>query len=223
MIKILVIEDEPDIADFIKRGLLIKGFEVLVANTGNQGLELAQENSPDMIILDLMLPDSDGIDICRELRKSGNMGIIILTARSIVGERIRGLEAGADDYLPKPFAFEELLARIKAVMRRRSPEAGGINHIGDLKIDTEKRQVFRNERVIELTTREFDLLKLLAEHRGRPLSREFIIQRVWGNEFEGETDPVKVYINFLRKKLNASGEKDLIHSIRGFGYSLEEK
>jgi DNA-binding response OmpR family regulator len=223
MIKILVIEDEPDIADFIKRGLLLKGFEVLVANTGNRGMEMAQENSPDMIILDLMLPDSDGIDICRELRKSGNMGVIILTARSVVGERIRGLEAGADDYLPKPFAFEELLARIKAVMRRRSPAAEGIYNIGDLIIDTEKRQVLRKERFIELTTREFDLLKLLAEHRGRPLSREFIIQRIWGNEFDGETDPVKVYINFLRKKLNAAGEKDLIHSIRGFGYSLEEK
>jgi DNA-binding response OmpR family regulator len=223
MIKILVIEDEPDIADFIKRGLSLKGFEVLVASTGNQGLELAHDSNPEMVILDLMLPDSDGIDICRELRKSGNMGIIILTARSVVGERVRGLEAGADDYLPKPFAFEELLARIKAVMRRRSPEAEEIIRIVDLVIDSGKRQVFRNGRTIELTTREFDLLKLLAENKGRPLSREFIIQRIWGNEFEGETDPVKVYINFLRKKLNAAGEKDLIHSIRGFGYSLEEK
>lgn len=223
MIKILVIEDEPDIADFIKRGLLFKGFEVLVASTGNQGLELAHDNNPDMVILDLMLPDSDGIDICRELRKSGNMGIIILTARTVVGERVRGLEAGADDYLPKPFAFEELLARIKAVMRRRSPEAEEIIRIGDLTIDAGKRQVFRNKRAVELTTKEFDLLKLLAEHKGRPLSREFIIQRIWGNEFEGETDPVKVYINFLRKKLNTSGEKDLIYAIRGFGYSLEEK
>jgi two-component system response regulator MprA len=223
MIKILVIEDEPDIADFIRRGLLLKGFEVFIANTGNQGLEMAHDNNPEMVILDLMLPDSDGIDICRELRKSGNMGIIILTARSVVGERVRGLEAGADDYLPKPFAFEELLARIKAVMRRRSPEADGIKQIDDLVIDTVKRQASRNGRTIELTTREFDLLNLLAEHRGRPLSRDFIIQRIWGNEFEGETDPVKVYINFLRKKLNAPGEKDLIHSIRGFGYSLEEQ
>jgi two-component system response regulator MprA len=223
MIKILVIEDEPDIADFIKRGLLLNGFEVLVAHTGHKGLKLAQANNPDMVILDLMLPDADGIDICRELRAGGNVGIIILTARSVVGERIRGLEAGADDYLPKPFAFEELLARIKAVMRRRSPESKEIIHAGDIVIDTEKRQVFRNNRNIELTTREFDLLKLLAEHKGRPLSREFIIQRIWGYEFEGETDPVKVYIKFLRRKLNAAGEKDLIHSIRGFGYSLEEK
>ncbi len=222
MTKILVIEDEPDIADFIKRGLLLKGFEVLVANTGRQGLELAQESNPDMVILDLMLPDSDGIDICRELRKSGDTGIIILTARSVVGERIRGLEAGADDYLPKPFAFEELLARIKAVMRRRSPEIEGIIRIGDLVIDTAKRQAFRKERAIELTTREFDLLKLLAENKGRPLSREFIIQRIWGYEFEGETDPVKVYIKFLRRKLNSTDEEDLIHSIRGFGYSIEE-
>jgi two-component system, OmpR family, response regulator MprA len=223
MIKILVIEDEPDIADFIKRGLLLKGFEVLVAHTGYKGLEIAQSYSPDMIILDLMLPDADGIDICRELRANGNVGIIILTARSVVGERVRGLEAGADDYLPKPFAFEELLARIKAVMRRRSPEVEGIIHVDDLVIDTEKRQVLRDNRNIELTTKEFDLLKLLAENKGKPLSREFIIQRIWGYEFEGETDPVKVYIKFLRRKLNAAGEKDLIHSVRGFGYSLEEK
>ena len=223
MPKILVIEDEPDIADFVKRGLLLKGFEVQVAHTGNQGLEIAQLSYPDLVVLDLMLPDADGIDICRELKASGDMGIVILTARSVVGERVRGLEAGADDYLPKPFAFEELLARIRAVLRRRSPQTEGVIRVGDLEIDIEKRQVRRGSRIIELTTREFELLKLLAQYAGRPLSREFIVQRVWGYEFEGETDPVKVYINFLRRKLNAKGEKDLIHAVHGFGYTLEEK
>jgi two-component system response regulator MprA len=223
MPKILVIEDEPEIADLVKRGLALKGFEVEVAYTGNQGLEIALSSYPDLVVLDLMLPDADGIDICRELRASGDMGIVILTARTVVGERVRGLEAGADDYLPKPFAFEELLARIRAVLRRRSPQAEGVIQAGDLKIDIEKRQVRRGSRIVELTNREFELLKLLAQYAGRPLSREFIIQRVWGYEFEGETDPVKVYINFLRRKLNAEGEKDLIHAVHGFGYSLEDK
>jgi len=223
MARILIIEDEPDIADLIKRGLVLKGFEVAVASTGNQGLEMAETGYPDLVVLDLMLPDADGIDICRELKASGDAGIVILTARTVVGERVRGLEAGADDYLPKPFAFEELLARIRAVLRRRSPQAEGIIRLGDLEIDIEKRRVRRGNRTVELTTREFELLKLLAQHAGRPLSREFIIQRVWGYESEGETDPVKVYVNFLRRKLNAQGEKDLIHAVRGFGYSLEEK
>jgi len=223
MARILIIEDEPDIADLIKRGLVLKGFEVAVASTGNQGLDMAQTGYPDLVVLDLMLPDADGIDICRELKAGGDAGIVILTARTVVGERVRGLEAGADDYLPKPFAFEELLARIRAVLRRRSPQAEGIIRLGDLEIDIEKRRVRRGNRTVELTTREFELLKLLAQHAGRPLSREFIIQRVWGYESEGETDPVKVYVNFLRRKLNAQGEKDLIHAVRGFGYSLEEK
>jgi two-component system response regulator MprA len=223
MPKILVIEDEPEIAYLVKRGLALKGFEVEVAHTGNQGLEIALSRYPDLVVLDLMLPDADGIDICRELRASGDMGIVILTARTVVGERVRGLEAGADDYLPKPFAFEELLARIRAVLRRRSPQTGGVMQVGDLKIDIEKRQVHRGNRVLELTNREFELLKLMAQYAGRPLSREYIIQRVWGYEFEGETDPVKVYINFLRRKLNAGGEKDLIHAVHGFGYSLEDK
>lgn len=223
MPKILVIEDEPDVADLVKRGLVLKGFEVEVAHTGYKGLEIAQSNFPDLVVLDLMLPDADGIDICRELRATSDVGIVILTARTVVGERVRGLEAGADDYVPKPFAFEELLARIRAVLRRRSSQTEGVIQVGDLQVDIEKRQVRRGSRMVELTTREYDLLKLLAQYAGRPLSREFIVQHVWGYEFEGETDPVKVYINFLRRKLNAKGEKDLIHAVHGFGYRLEEK
>ena len=223
MPKILVIEDEQDIADFVRRGLALKGFEVEVAHSGYRGLEIAQSTYPDVVVLDLMLPDADGIDICRELRASGDMGIVILTARSLVGERVRGLEAGADDYLPKPFAFDELLARIRAVLRRRAPQTEGIIRVGDLVVDLERRQVQRGNRLINLTTREFELLKLLAQHAGKPLRREFIVERVWGYEFEGETDPVKVYINFLRRKLNIEGEADLIHALHGFGYVLEEK
>ena len=223
MTKILVIEDDPNVADFVKRGLLQSGFDVEVAETGYQGLEMAQVGNPDIVVLDLMLPDIDGIDVCRQLRASGDLGIVILTARGVVGERVHGLEAGADDYLPKPFVFEELVARIKAVLRRRFPGIEGIIRVGDLEIDTERRQVRRGNRSIDLTAREFDLLKLLAQHAGRPLSRESIVQRVWGYDFEGETDPVKVYINFLRRKLNAGGEVDLIYSVRRFGYALREK
>ncbi|MBT9163377.1 MAG: Response regulator MprA [Chloroflexi bacterium] len=221
MTKILVIEDDPNVADIVRHELIQSGFDVLVAETGYQGLEAAQYENPDLVVLDLMLPDIDGIDVCRQLRASGDAAIIILTARSMIGERVRGLEAGADDYLSKPFAFEELLARIRAVLRRRFP-AGGVIRVGNLEIDIERREVRRGGRQIDLTTREFDLLRLLAQYTGKPLSRELIIQRVWGYEFEGETDPVKVYINFLRRKLNAEGEADLIHSVRGFGYALRE-
>ena len=223
MDKILVIEDEQGIADFLRRGLILKGFEVELAYTGYEGLEIAQSSNPDVVVLDLMLPDADGIDICRELRASGDVGIIILTALSVVGERIRGLDAGADDYLPKPFVFGELLARIRAVIRRRSVETREIIRVGNLEIDIERRQVRRGSRLIDLTTREFELLKFLAQHAGKPLRHEFIVERVWGYEFEGETEPVKVYINFLRRKLNAGGEPDLIHSLRGFGYTISEE
>lgn len=223
MLKILVIEDEPSITDFVRRGLLLKGFDVEVAHTGYQGLEAAQSSNPDLIVLDLMLPDIDGIDVCRQLRATGDVGIVILTARHLVGDRVRGLEAGADDYLPKPFEFEELLARIRAVLRRRSARTEGVIRVGDLEIDIERRQVRRGDRRIDLTSREFDLLKLLAQYGGKPLQREFIVQHVWGYEFEGETDPVKVYINFLRRKLNAGGEADLIYAVRGFGYVLKEE
>lgn len=222
MPRILVIEDESDIADFVMRGLLNNGFEVEVAFTGGQGLEMVQETHPDLVILDLMLPDIDGIDVCHQLRAGCDPGIIILTARHTIGERVRGLEAGADDYLPKPFAFEELLARIRAVLRRRSHWTENIIRTGDLEIDTERRQVCRGNRQIDLTAREFDLLRLLAENAGKPLRHDLILQRIWGYDFEGETDPLKVYINYLRNKLNACGETDLIYTLRGFGYVLKD-
>jgi two-component system, OmpR family, response regulator MprA len=141
----------------------------------------------------------------------------------MVGDRVLGLEAGADDYLPKPFAFEELIARIRSVLRRKNSLLSEIITIKDLEVDTQRRQVRRGNRLIELTTREYDILKMLAENIGRPVRREAIFERIWGDEFETETDPVKVYINFIRRKLNAEGETDLIRSLRGYGYVLEGK
>lgn len=220
MARVLIIEDDRDLAGLVKNGLLQEGFEVQVAHTGMEGIEITRVSAPDLIILDLMLPDIDGIDLCRDLRAGGDVGILILTARGMIGERVRGLQAGADDYVPKPFAFEELVARIHAVLRRRSKD--GTIRVADLEIDLDRREVRRGGRPIELTTREFDLLRLLAQNAGRPMRRETILRRLWGDEFEGETDPVKVYINFLRRKLNASGEPDLIHTLRGFGYVLKE-
>lgn len=222
MTRILVIEDEPNIADFVSRGLIHNGFDVEVSSSGMKGLELAQSGQPDLVVLDLMLPDMDGIDVCRQIRAVGDVGIVILTARQLVGDRIHGLEAGADDYLPKPFAFEELLARIRAVLRRRTSSADGVIRVGNIEVDAVRRQVRRGSRTIELTNREFELLQILAQNAGKPLRREYILQRVWGYEFEGDTDPVKVYINYLRKKLNDGGEPDLIYAIRGFGYVLKE-
>ena len=223
MPRLLIIEDDANIADFAKRGLVQKGFDVELAFTGLQGLEAAKSTSPDLVVLDLILPDTDGIDVCRELRASGDIGIVILTARHLVGDRVLGLEAGADDYLPKPFVFEELVARIRSVLRRKQGLGQDIIRVNDLEVDTKRRQVRRGNRPVELTTREFEILKLLAENAGRPLRREVILKRVWGDEFEANTDPVKVYINFLRRKLNSGGEADLIHALRGFGYVLDAR
>jgi two-component system, OmpR family, response regulator MprA len=219
--RILIIEDEVNIADFVKRGLEQRGFQVEAAHTGARGLAMVVSFVPDLVILDLMLPDMDGIEICQQLRNTGDISIIILTARDQVGDRVHGLEAGADDYLIKPFAFVELLARVRSVLRRSSTSTD-IIIVGNMEVDLKRRSVLRGQRAVELTTREYELLSLLAQHAGKPLRREFILQKVWGDEYEGETDPVKVYINFLRKKLNADGEGDLIHALRGFGYVLKE-
>jgi two-component system response regulator MprA len=218
--RILVIEDDPDIADFIRRGLIYKDYEVEVAPDGQAGLEAARDRPPDLVLLDLMIPKIDGIEVARRLRLGGGVPIIILTARDSVSDKIAGLDAGADDYVTKPFQFEELLARVRAALRRKEPSEEVIT-VGDLQIRPASREVSRGKRKIELTLREFDLLLLLARNAGKVLDRNTIFERVWGYAFDVESDTIKVYVRYLRRKLNLEGEPDLIHAIRGVGYMLK--
>ena len=222
MSRVLVVEDEPNIAGFIRRGLIYRGYEVDVAHSGQEALETARSQLPDLVILDLMLPDIDGMEVCRRLRAADDLPIIMLTARDAVSDKVEGLEAGADDYVTKPFEFDELLARVRAVLRRKqAKEGGGVLRLADLLVKPVSREVLRGQRQVKLTTREFDLLEFLARHAGEVVSKETLFEKVWGYDFELESDAVKVYISYLRKKLNAAGEPDLIHSVRGVGYILK--
>lgn len=220
MTRILVVEDEEDIADFIRRGLIHKGYEVDVARDGERALDLARDHSPDLVLLDLMLPRMDGVEVCRRLRAAGDVPIIILTARDSVDDKVRGLDAGGDDYVTKPFSFDELLARVRASLRRSAPE-GELLKVDDLTIWPASREVSRGGRTVELTTREYELLEFLARNAGKVMDKQTIFQRVWGYDFEVEGDAIKVYVRYLRKKLNAAGEPDLIHAVRGVGYILK--
>jgi two-component system response regulator MprA len=218
---ILLVEDEYSIADFVQRGLVISGFQVDHAVTALDAVSLITSRPYDLVILDLGLLDGDGIVLCSAIKQKSDAGIIMLTARGMVGDRVRGLEAGADDYIPKPFAFNELVARVRSVLRRRAPQTGQNIRVADLEIDLHTRSVKRGGAAIELTAKECDLLKLLAENAGRPLSREHILQRVWGWVPSDESDSVKVYISYLRSKLNRGTSADLITTIRGFGYVMK--
>jgi len=222
MARVLVVEDEPNIADFIRRGLVYKGYEVDTAASGEDALETARERLPDLVILDLMLPGMDGVEVCRRLRAADDVPIIMLTARDALSDKVEGLEAGADDYVTKPFQFAELLARVRAALRRKEARNdAGVISVGDLTIRPLSREVLRNGREVQLSAREYDLLEYLARHAGQVLSKETLFEKVWGYDFEVESDAVKVYVSYLRKKLNAGGEPDLIHSIRGVGYIVK--
>lgn len=221
--RVLVIEDEPSILDSLQRGLSYQGYAVDAARDGASGLRMAEEQPPDLVILDLMLPDVDGLEVCRRLKRGTDPAIVVLTARDQVADRVSGLDAGADDYLVKPFSFEELLARMRAVLRRRRPAEPTSIEVGDLHIDCEARQVRRGQRGVALTKTEYDLLELLARNATRVLSKEVILEHVWGYNFEGTSEPVKVFVNRVRAKLNAEGEMDLIHAVRGYGYVLRSR
>ena len=219
-IRVLVVDDELIITEMLSMGLSYEGFEVHVARTGLEALEQAQQLSPDLIVLDIMLPGIDGLEVCRRLSGRKDMAIIMLTARGEVEDRIAGLNLGADDYLAKPFAFRELLARIRAVLRRRGINLQQVLRVADVTLDRETRRVTRAGRPIELTPREFDLLELLMAHPRQVFPREILLNRVWGFDYVGDTNVIDVHIHNLREKLG-DAKHGLIRSVRGIGYTLE--
>jgi DNA-binding response OmpR family regulator len=224
MQRILIIEDEPEIAGYLRRGLTLEGYTVDIALEGQAGLGMAREHPPDLVVLDLMLPGLDGLEVARRLRAVSDVPIIILTARDSVPDRVAGLESGADDYLIKPFAFEELLARVRVQLRRRqSAQQPGILRYANLTMDTAARDVRVGERRVDLTAREYELLELFMRNPQQVLTREVIYDRVWGYDFGGESNIIEVYVRYLRQKLEANGEPRLIQTVRGVGYILREE
>jgi two-component system response regulator MprA len=221
--RVLVIEDEDRIRQFLQRGLTYENYRVDVAADGPTGLALARENPPDIVILDWMLPGMDGLEVCRRLRAGGPAPILMLTAKDAVGDRVQGLDAGADDYLVKPFAFDELLARLRALLRRAAPAQPEVLRFADLTLDTGTRQAFRGERAIDLTAKEYELLELFMRHPRQVLTRELIFDRVWGYDFGGESNIIEVYVRYLRQKTEGAGEPRLVHTVRGVGYVLREE
>ena len=218
-IRALVVDDEATILEFLGMGLGYEGFTVETAMDGPAALAAADKFRPDVVILDVMLPGLDGIEVCRRLRARGDVAIIMLTAKGEVDERIVGLDAGADDYLPKPFRFQELLARIRAVLRRRDIVLHRVLRAGDVTLDRGTREVLRDGRPVDLTPREFDLLDLLLAHPGQVFPRETILNRLWGYTFVGDSNVIDVHIGALREKLGDKPPK-LIQAVRGVGYVL---
>ncbi|MEO0948728.1 MAG: response regulator transcription factor [Cyanobacteria bacterium J06641_5] len=222
-VKILVVEDEVKLAQFIELELKYEGYEVTVANDGLSGLTAARSDEFDLLLLDWMLPGVSGVEICRRLRDTGDrVPVILITAKDDVSDRVAGLDAGADDYVVKPFSVEELLARIRAQLRRTQEEDTTQLEFLDLRLNTSTREVYRGERSIELTAKEFDLLDYLISHPKQVLTRDQILERVWGYDFVGDSNIIEVYVRYLRLKLEAEGESRLIQTVRGVGYVLRE-
>ena len=221
--RILVIDDDPRITTMLRRGLEYEGYTVDTALSGQQGLELAREHSPDLVILDIMMPGMDGLEVCRRFRAEGKVPILMLTARDGVADRVLGLNTGADDYLVKPFAFEEFLARVKALLRRGQAPLPEQLEFGDLLLDTRSRKAFRQGREIKLTTTEYRLLELFLRHPHQVLPKEMLLERVWGYDFGGDSNVLEVYIRYLRNKLETAGGSRLIHTMRGSGYVLRQE
>ncbi len=224
--RILVIDDAAKIVDFLRRGLTYEGYIVDVAYDGQSGLEQAEREPPDLVMLDVMMPGLDGLEVCRQLRASpnGDVPILMLTAKDAVPDRVAGLDAGADDYLVKPFAFNELLARIRALLRRRQVTDGDqVISFADLTLNSTTHEVVRGSRPISLTAKEFDLLELFMRHPRQVLTRDIIYERVWGYDFGGESNIVEVYVRYLRAKLEADGAPRLLQTVRGVGYALREE
>jgi two-component system response regulator MprA len=233
MSKILVVDDDPRILSMLKRGLLLEGYEVEIAATGQEALRLARQAQPDLVVLDVMLPEPgpDGLEISRSLRQNGPLPILMLTAKDTVPDRVAGLEAGADDYLVKPFAFDELVARVKALLRRSvlnenyQANQPGVTELSfaDLVLKLKEYRAVRGNYSIDLTAREFKLLEFFLRHPRQVLSREMILENVWTIDYEGESNVVDVHVRALRDKLEARNKSRLIQTVRGAGYALREE
>jgi two-component system response regulator MprA len=220
--RILIIEDDPAILKVLQRGLSYEGYIVDVATDGRTGLNLAHDHHPDLVILDWLLPGLDGLEVCRRLRLQGGLPILMLTAKDSIQDRVQGLDAGADDYIVKPFNLDELTARIRALFRRTQAERNQVYQFADLTMDSDSHQVTRGKRLVPLTAKEYELLELFLRHPRQVLTREVIFDRVWGYDFGGESNVLEVYIRYLRQKLEAENEPRLIHTVRSVGYVLRE-
>ncbi len=221
--RILLVEDEEKLAKFVQLELSYEGYEVSVAHDGLSGLMAARDQTPDLIILDWMMPGLSGVEVCRRLRQTGTATpVILLTAKDEVSDRVEGLDAGADDYVVKPFSIEELLARVRAHLRRSEPQDAEILVFGDLTLDRRSREVRRGQRPIELTAKEFDLLDYLMTNPRQVLTRDQILEQVWGYDFMGDSNIIEVYVRYLRLKLEVEGESRLIQTMRGVGYVLRD-
>jgi DNA-binding response OmpR family regulator len=223
MQRVLVIDDDPAITSVLKRGLSYEGFVVDIAATGEEGLRSARDQPPDLVILDIMMPGLDGLEVLRRLRAAdAQLPVILLTAKDAPADEVRGLEQGADDYVVKPFTFDVLVARVRTHLRRREAEQPAVLRFEDLSLDTAARRARRGARDIDLTTTEYDLLHQFMEHPRRVLPKDFLMDRVWGYDFGGNANVLEVYVKQLRQKLEADGEPRLIHTLRGAGYVLRE-
>ncbi len=221
--KILIIEDEERIRQFLQRGLSFEGYRIETAADGQTVLDLARENPPDLVLLDLMLPGMDGLEVCRRIRAASEVPVLMLTAKETIEDRVTGLDAGADDYLVKPFAFDELLARVRALLRRSQPTQPQVYRFADLELDTGTRQGRRGGRIFDLTAKEYELLELFMRHPRQVLTRDLIFDRVWNYDFGGESNIIEVYVRYLRQKTEQDDLARLIHTVRGIGYVLREE
>jgi two-component system, OmpR family, response regulator MprA len=221
--RVLIVDDDPAVLSALRRTFVLEDYEVLAAEDGETALDLTQTLPPDVIVLDIMLPGLDGLSVCQRIRARSSVPILMLTARDTVPDRVAGLDSGADDYLVKPFATDELLARVRALHRRANPSGQEQLQYADLTLDPHTREVFRAGVPLNLTPREFDLLEVLLHHPRLVLSREQLCQQVWGYAFEGESNFIDVAIKELRKKLEVNGLPRLVQTVRGYGYALRDE
>ena len=222
--RVLIVDDDPAVLSALRRALALEGYDVLTAQEGQEALGLASTSAPDLVVLDIMLPGIDGLAVCQRLRTFSDVPILILTARDTVFDRVAGLDRGADDYLVKPFALDELLARARALLRRaHAKDVQEVLQLEDLRIDLTAREAFRGGEPLKLTPREYELLVFLARHPRQALSRDQLSQHVWGYAFEGESNFVDVAVKELRRKVEANGRSRLIQTVRGYGYALREE